>query len=94
MSEILLEIFTKPGCQKSATAKKAIEEALQLMNEALMIERDISKKEDYKRALELGVREVPTLVINEKYQIIGIPQTSDELVRFINHDIKENKHKG
>ncbi|MEE8358355.1 MAG: thioredoxin family protein [Candidatus Hydrothermarchaeales archaeon] len=94
MSEILLEIFTKPGCQKCATAKKAIEEALQLMNEALMIERDISQKEDYKRALELGVREVPTLVINEKYQIIGIPQTSDELVRFINHDIKENNHKG
>ncbi len=89
MTEILLEIFTKPGCQKCATAKKATEEALQLMNETLMIERDISRKEDYKRALDLGVREVPTLVINEKYQIIGIPQTSDELVRFINHDMKK-----
>ncbi|MFQ5974847.1 MAG: thioredoxin family protein [Candidatus Hydrothermarchaeales archaeon] len=89
MSEILLELFTTPTLPQCSTARKATNGALRLMNEALLIERDVSKKEDYQRALELGVREVPTLVVNEKYQIKGTPKTSEELVRFINHGIKK-----
>lgn len=94
MSETLLELFTKPDFPHCKAAKKTTTEALPCMNEALLIERDVSKKEDYQRAIELGVREIPTLVVNGKYQIKGTPNTSEELVRFINHDIQKDKNKG
>ncbi|MFQ5887189.1 MAG: thioredoxin family protein [Candidatus Hydrothermarchaeales archaeon] len=89
MSEILLELFTTPTIPQCSTARKAAADALKLMNETLLIERDVSKKENYQRAIELGIREVPTLVVNGKHQIKGTPKTSEELVRFINHGVKK-----
>ena len=94
MTEILLELFTSPTCPHCPNARKATHEALKLMNETLLIERDVTREENQKRAIELGVREVPTLVVNGKYQIKGTPKSLEDLVRFINHDIKENNHKG
>ncbi len=46
-------------------------------------DRDIDEPESRARAMELGVTNVPTLVINGKYKIVGAPRSVEELAQMI-----------
>lgn len=68
---ILLELFTSPTCPYCPAAKKVIGSVASQLNDAVVLDRDISLKENQEIASRYGITSVPTLVINEKYIIVS-----------------------
>ncbi len=79
MMELLLELFTSPTCPHCPAAKKIAENVVKQMEGALLIERDVSLPENADTAARYGIRGVPTIVINGKYQMAGVPGSETEL---------------
>ena len=77
--ELLLELFTSPTCPHCPAAKRVAENVVGQMDGALMIERDISIPENADIAARYGVQGVPTIVVNGKYKMVGVPPSEDEL---------------
>jgi thioredoxin 1 len=77
--ELLIELFTSPTCPHCPGAKKVAENVVRQIHGALLIERDVSIPENAEVAARYGIQGVPTLVINGKYQMVGVPGSEDEL---------------
>lgn len=77
--ELLLELFTSPTCPNCPAAKQVAENVVRRMEGALLIERDISIPENAEIAKRYGIQGVPTIVVNCKYQMVGVPHSEDEL---------------
>jgi small redox-active disulfide protein 1 len=77
--ELLLELFTSPTCPHCPGAKRVAENVVGQLSGALLIERDISIPEDAAIAAAYGVKGVPTIVVNGKYKMVGVPGSADEL---------------
>ena len=83
MEGVLIELFTSRSCPYCPAARQVAEGAIAISESALLIERDIDEPESGARAMELGVTNVPTLVINGKYKIVGAPRSVEELAQMI-----------
>ncbi len=77
--ELLLELFTSPTCPHCPAAKRVAENVVRQMDGALLIERDVSTPEGGQAAASYGVQGVPTIVVNGKYKMVGVPGSEDEL---------------
>jgi small redox-active disulfide protein 1 len=77
--ELLIELFTSPTCPHCPAAKRVTENVVKQMEGALLIERDISTPEDAEVAARYRVQGVPTIVVNGKYKMVGVPGSEDEL---------------
>ncbi len=77
--ELLLELFTSPTCPHCPAAKRMAENVVGQMEGALLIERDVSLPENADAAARYGIHGVPTMMINGKYQIAGVPRSETEL---------------
>ena len=80
MEGILLELFTSPTCPHCPTAKSIVGNVVKKMDNALLIVRDVSIPENAKIAAQYGIRGVPTLIINRKHIINGVPGSESELL--------------
>jgi small redox-active disulfide protein 1 len=78
--ELLLELFTSPTCPHCPAAKRVAENVVGQMEGALMIERDISTPEGTESAARYGVQGVPTIVVNGRYKMVGVPPSEAELL--------------
>jgi thioredoxin 1 len=78
--EILIELFTSPTCPHCPAAKRVAENVVGQMEGALMIERDVSIPENAEIAASYGIRGVPVIVVNGKYQMVGVPPSEAELL--------------
>lgn len=77
--ELLLELFTSPTCPHCPAAKRIAENVVKQMEGAILIERDVSSPENASIAARYGIHGVPTIMINGKYQIVGVPRSETEL---------------
>lgn len=77
--ELLLELFTSPTCPHCPAAKRIAENVVKQMEGALLIERDVSFPENASTAARYGIRGVPTIMVNGKYPIVGVPTSESEL---------------
>lgn len=77
--ELLLEFFTSPTCPHCPAAKRVAENVVKQMSGALLIERDVSIPENAAIAANYGVQGVPTIVVNCKYKMVGVPGSESEL---------------
>lgn len=78
--ELLLELFTSPTCPHCPAAKLVAENVVRQMEGALLVERDIAMPENADIATRYGVQGVPTIVVNGKYQMVGVPPSEAELL--------------
>jgi small redox-active disulfide protein 1 len=79
MMEFLLELFTSPTCPYCPAAKRVAENVVKQMEGAILIERDVSLPENAEAAARYRIQGVPTLIVNGKYQITGVPGSEPEL---------------
>ena len=77
--ELLLELFTSPTCPHCPAAKRITENVVKQMEGALLIERDVSSPENADVAARYGIQGVPTIIINGRYQMAGVPRSETEL---------------
>jgi len=88
MERVLIELFTSRSCPYCPAARQVAEAAVTMRSDSVLIERDIDEPEGRARAVELGVTNVPTLVINSKYRIVGAPRSIEELAQAIEQSRK------
>ena len=81
----LMELFTHPGCFSRESGLGLIETVLKDFPSVTFKEVDMVREE--KRALSLGVRISPTVVLDKKMIAVGIP--TEKKLRVI---LKENIH--
>lgn len=81
----LMELFTHPGCFSRKGGLKLIEAVLEDFRTVSFKEVDMVSEE--KRALSLGVRISPTLILDRKIIAVGIP--AEKTLRIL---LKENIH--
>lgn len=77
--ELLIELFTSPTCPHCPAAKRVTESVVKQMEGALLIERDVSIPEHVEIAARYGIQGVPTIVVNSKYKMVGVPGSEGEL---------------
>lgn len=77
--EFLLELFTSPACSHCPSAKRIAGNVVKQMEGAILIERDVSLPENAEAAARYGIQGVPTLIVNGKYQMAGVPGSEPEL---------------
>jgi len=80
---ILIELFTSPSCPHCPRAKAMAENVVRQLPGTLLIERDVTKPDNQRVAAEYGIRGVPTMVINRKHMITGVPASEQELISAI-----------
>ncbi len=79
---ILIELFTSPTCPYCPRAKEIVERVVRRIPRALLIERDVSEPENAEIARRYGIQGVPTIVINGRYRIVGVPR-EEELLHYL-----------
>jgi len=79
---LLLELFTSPTCPHCPRARETIGEAVKTMRNALLVEREVTEPENAELARGYGIQSVPTLIVNGRYRIEGVP-LRDDLLRFL-----------
>ncbi len=80
---LLIELFTSPTCPYCPRAKEIAERIVKRLPNALLIERDVSQPENAEIARRYGIMGVPTMVINGRYKITGVPASEEELISYL-----------
>jgi len=80
---ILIELFTSPTCPHCPRAKEVAERAVKGLPNALLLERDVTDPENSEIARRYGIKGVPTMIINEKYRVVGAPSSEEELTKYL-----------
>ena len=88
MEGVLIELFSSKQCPYCPAARQVAEGAIAISKGAILIERDVDEPENRARAAELDVTNVPTLVINGRYKIMGAPPSVEDLARMIGQSQK------
>jgi small redox-active disulfide protein 1 len=84
---ILIKLFTSSTCPACPKAKEVVERIVKEDKDVIVMEFQVNTDEGMKEALKYNVRAVPTLVLNDRYMIVGVP--SYERLREIIERLKE-----
>ncbi len=80
--EVLIELFTSPTCPHCVRARQVVERVVKQMPGVVVIEREVSSPENAELARRYGITAVPTMVINGRYVLTGVP-SEERLVQYI-----------
>jgi len=91
--KIRIEVFYSPTCSLCPKAKEILWEVLEKVNQKVYIDEvNVLSLDGLKKAEQYGVKTVPTMVINMKHKIVGVP-SKENLLKIINDEIVKNKFK-
>ena len=78
---VVIKLFTSPTCPYCPLAEEVVEKVAR--EEGVLAMRfAVNTDQGLKEALKYGIRGVPTIVVNERYVIVGVPR-EDEFRRLI-----------
>lgn len=70
---ILIKLFTSPTCPMCPKAKEVLKRIAEKDKDVMILEFSVNTDEGLREALKYNVRAVPTIVVNERYVIMGVP---------------------
>ena len=70
---VLIKLFTSPTCPACPKAKEVLRKIVEENKDIMVLEFNVNTDEGLREALRYDVRTVPTIVINDRYVIVGIP---------------------
>ncbi len=85
---ILIEVFSTPGCAKCAQAREALKSVAEKLCKDRVTWRDVNVLEELDRAVELGVMTPPCMAIDGTLVFPKLPTTDklrEELSRRLAH---------
>jgi len=90
---ITIELFYSPVCPHCPRARETLLKALEKVDQKIRIDEvNVLSLDGLKRAEQYGVKTVPTIIINMKHKIVGIPE-KESLLKVINREIMESVKK-
>lgn len=85
---VKIELFVSNSCPHCPAAKEVVQEVCSKFKGVIVEEVDTSKPDGVARATKYQIYAVPTVVINEKITIVGVPN-KDELANKIEAELKK-----
>ncbi len=82
MVEVLIELFTSPTCPHCVRARQVVERVVEKLPGVVVIEREVTAPENAELARQYGITAVPTMVINRRYVLAGVP-SEERLLQYI-----------
>jgi small redox-active disulfide protein 1 len=76
---VLIKLFTSPTCPACPKAKEVLRKIVEENKDIMVLEFNVNTDEGLREALRYDVRAVPTIVINDRYVIVGIPNYKKRL---------------
>jgi len=70
---ILIKLFTSPTCPACPKAKEVLKKLVEVCDDIKLDEIYVNNDEGLREALKYGVNAVPTIVINDRYVMVGVP---------------------
>jgi len=90
----MIELFYSPICPFCPKAKEALLEVLEKVNQKIRLDEvNVLSLEGLKRAEKYEVMAVPTIIVNMRHKIVGVP-TESRLLKIINHEIVKEQMEG
>mgnify|MGYP001026408252 FL=1 len=90
---VTVELFYSPTCLYCPRARKTLLEAAEELGENVRVrEINVLSQAGVEEAEKYGVRGVPTMVVNGKAQITGVP-TREQLLRAIQGEMRSNENR-
>jgi len=90
-----IELFFSPICPHCPRAREILLEVLEEVNHKIRLEEvNVFSTEGVEKAEKYGVMAVPTIIVNRKRKIVGVP-SKEGLLRVIRQEIvKERTESG
>lgn len=79
---VVIKLLTSPTCPMCPKAKEVVERLAKENKDVVAIELPVNTEEGFKTAMKFGIKFVPTIIINDKHVIVGVP-TLDELRKIV-----------
>jgi len=91
---VMMELFYSPVCPHCPKAKETLLEVLEKVDQKIHLDEvNVLSLEGLKRAEKYGVMAVPTIIVNMRHKIVGVPRES-KLLKLINHEIVKEQMEG
>lgn len=78
----VIKLLTSQACPYCMRAKEVLKKLAKERKDVLVIELSVNTDEGMKEALKYGINKVPSIIVNDKFVVRGVP-TIDDLKRIL-----------